>query len=454
MSKPDLPASLFSALFEKHPSVKLLINPDDGTIIDANIAAAAFYGYNQAALRGMHIWDLNALPRSEIVARMSAAARRKESRFIFPHKLASGEIRTVEVRSGPIEWDGRNYLLSVIHDITQAHRDRTDLERFFQVAPDPLVIVRENGTFARVNRTFAKLLGYTQAQIVDRHVLDFVHPTDHARLAAEMAQRRTAWDYATGIELQMVCRDGTIKTLVWDAAGDRQRRCVYAAAHDLTAQKRAEESLRAAETKFRAIANYTCDWESWIGCDGAVRWVNPMVEQYTGYKLERVLAMPNYPESLVCDDDRERVRALMADARAGGSGSDVRFRIRCRGGEAKWMEAAWRPIEDDAGHALGTRVSIRDISATVAHEEERERLLRELQDALDHVRTLRGLIPICAACKRIRNDQGYWEQIEVYIRDRSDAEFTHGICPTCAQKLYPECFVEEVDPGAIFRKPP
>lgn len=62
----------------------------------------------------------------------------------------------------------------------------------------------------------------------------------------------------------------------------------------------------------------------------------------------------------------------------------------------------------------------------------------ELTRALSEVKTLSGMLPICAACKKIRNDKGYWEQIEVYVRDRSEAEFSHGICPECAQKLYPQ----------------
>ncbi len=71
-------------------------------------------------------------------------------------------------------------------------------------------------------------------------------------------------------------------------------------------------------------------------------------------------------------------------------------------------------------------------------QKERERLIAELKDAIDKIKTLRGLIPICASCKKVRDDSGYWNQIEVYIRDRSDAEFSHSICPDCATKLYPE----------------
>jgi AmiR/NasT family two-component response regulator len=61
----------------------------------------------------------------------------------------------------------------------------------------------------------------------------------------------------------------------------------------------------------------------------------------------------------------------------------------------------------------------------------------ELQEALAKVKTLSGLLPICASCKKIRDDQGYWHQIEVYIRDHSEANFSHGICPDCKKKLYP-----------------
>jgi len=73
-------------------------------------------------------------------------------------------------------------------------------------------------------------------------------------------------------------------------------------------------------------------------------------------------------------------------------------------------------------------------------EANREKAVREREKALEDVRVLRGLLPICASCKRIRDDQGYWTQIEGYIKAHSEADFTHGICPECARKLYPEFF--------------
>jgi len=71
------------------------------------------------------------------------------------------------------------------------------------------------------------------------------------------------------------------------------------------------------------------------------------------------------------------------------------------------------------------------------------RTLDQLRDALAKIKTLKGLLPICASCKKIRDDKGYWSKIETYISERSDADFTHSICPECRIKLYPELYKDE-----------
>ena len=76
-------------------------------------------------------------------------------------------------------------------------------------------------------------------------------------------------------------------------------------------------------------------------------------------------------------------------------------------------------------------------------EEEKERLIVELQHALASVKTLSGLLPICAGCKKIRNDDGYWTMVETYLSEHSDAEFSHGICPDCGKELYGDLYVDE-----------
>lgn len=76
-------------------------------------------------------------------------------------------------------------------------------------------------------------------------------------------------------------------------------------------------------------------------------------------------------------------------------------------------------------------------------EEEREQLIRELEDALAEIKTLRGILPICSSCKKIRDDEGYWNQLEIYIQEHSEVEFSHSLCPECAKTLYPEIFGDD-----------
>ena len=94
------------------------------------------------------------------------------------------------------------------------------------------------------------------------------------------------------------------------------------------------------------------------------------------------------------------------------------------------------PIFHENG-SISKMTIFRDITQSKLLEVEREKLIKELKNALDQVKQLSGLLPICASCKRIKDDKGDWHQIESYIRDHSEAEFTHGICQECVKKLYP-----------------
>ena len=85
-------------------------------------------------------------------------------------------------------------------------------------------------------------------------------------------------------------------------------------------------------------------------------------------------------------------------------------------------------------------------SAKQRAEEEKERLIVELQEALANIKTLSGLLPICAQCKKIRNDDGYWTMVETYVAERSEAEFSHGICPDCGKELYGDLYVDDSEP--------
>jgi PAS domain S-box-containing protein len=112
------------------------------------------------------------------------------------------------------------------------------------------------------------------------------------------------------------------------------------------------------------------------------------------------------------------------------------FRHKLANEEVRDVEVFSGPIIFDGKKALYS--IIHDISARKMLESEKEKLISKLEKALEEIKTLKGILPICSLCKKIRDDKGYWQQIESYIRDHSDAEFSHSLCPDCLKKFYPD----------------
>ncbi len=111
---------------------------------------------------------------------------------------------------------------------------------------------------------------------------------------------------------------------------------------------------------------------------------------------------------------------------------------RRKDGSSFHLSLTISPIRDHQNKVTGTSTIARDITDWKKAEAEREQLVCELQTALTHVKTLSGLLPICAGCKKIRDDRGYWQQVDIYIKRNSNAEFTHGLCPDCIRAYYPD----------------
>jgi PAS domain S-box-containing protein len=120
---------LFRSLFVRSNAVMLLIEPDGGAIEDANDAACRFYGYSHERICRMTIQDINQLPPGEVAAERRKAKEESRNYFIFPHRLADGRVRTVEVHSTPATRGGRNLLFSIVHDITERKAAEDELMR-------------------------------------------------------------------------------------------------------------------------------------------------------------------------------------------------------------------------------------------------------------------------------------------------------------------------------------
>jgi len=101
------------------------------------------------------------------------------------------------------------------------------------------------------------------------------------------------------------------------------------------------------------------------------------------------------------------------------------------------------PLIDENGDVYGICGIGFDITKKKRIEEEREKLIEELQKTLDEIKTLRGILPLCSFCKKVRDDKGYWEQVDVYIHKHSQADISHSICPECAKEHYPDLDIYE-----------
>ena len=135
------------------------------------------------------------------------------------------------------------------------------------------------------------------------------------------------------------------------------------------------------ERWFRAVADFTYDWESWHGPDGRLIWVNPAVERITGYTVPDCLSMNDYPLPMIAPENRPQIAEVLRSARTRTSGESIDVRAVHRNGEVRWMSLSWQPMYGDANLYLGFRTSVRDVT-------ERHRLREQLRLHAEHLEQL------------------------------------------------------------------
>ena len=160
----------FRQMFELNDAVMLLIEPGTGAIVDANAAASRFYGYTVERMRAMMISDINTLPPEKIAEERARSLRQERNYFVFPHRLANGEVRMVEVHSSPIRVGDNMLLFSIIHDITRQHEAEQEL-RIAAIAfesQEGVFVTDADQVILRVNRAFTDITGYTAEDVVGK----------------------------------------------------------------------------------------------------------------------------------------------------------------------------------------------------------------------------------------------------------------------------------------------
>jgi len=208
---------------------------------------------------------------------------------------------------------------------------------------------------------------------------------------------------------------------------------------DITDRKAVAEALKESEEKFRTIVNNLQDVVFRADLNGTITFASPSAAYTLGCSSTEEIIGLKISSDFYFDPNEAQHHLEMLQRCGKVTGQEIMLKRRDNG-QPVIVSANIQFFHDNAGNILGIEGVYSDITDRIQAEKEREKLIRELQKALKEVKTLSSLLPICASCKKIRTDEGYWTQIEVYIKDHLDVEFSHGICDDCLKKLYPDLY--------------
>ncbi len=282
---------LYRQMFERNGVVSILTDPSTGEIIDANQAAAGYYGYSQDDLRKMKIGYINTLTTEELKAEEDLAKSEGRASLYCKHRLANGELRDVEVYSSPFTVRGRSLIHSTVHDVTARKRAETALveneehyRTLVSLLPDPLVV--HSGGFIRfVNAAAVKVLGAENpAELEGRQLMSFVHPDDRPFVTGRIRTMQTEGKSVELIRERFIRIDGIpidveVAAMPFPYRGDPAILVVF---RDVTEKLRAEELIRLQEERLRHY--FEGSFEGMLIHDsGVIVDANPAAHAIVGY---------------------------------------------------------------------------------------------------------------------------------------------------------------------------
>jgi len=310
------------------------------------------------------------------------------------------------------------------------------LIHMIESSDDAIVTVTLDGIITSWNGGAEAIYGYKPSEIIGQSVTLLIPPEQQNELL-QFLRKIEAGERINHYDAALLRKDGSgiHVSLSLSPIRDSGSRIIGAStiARDITEKKDLESRLRRNELQYRNL--FQNNHATLLVIDpenGRILDANPAACRYYGYSIDEITAMKITDINMLSPDQvfEEMARAKKEQRH------QFFFRHRLKNGDVRPVEVYSGPVEIGERQLLYS--IIHDISERVKAQEEREKLIVELKDALSEIKTLSGMLPICASCKKIRNDDGYWEQLEVFIRDHSDAEFSHSICPDCVKKLYPD----------------
>jgi PAS domain S-box-containing protein len=389
----------FRELFAHHAAMILLVSPADGSIVQANDAAVRFYGYPRETLLGMTVFDINQLPADEVKRMMAAARQERDAYFVFPHRQAGGEIRSVEVYSSPIEMEGRRFLLSILHDITERRLTQRALkvseEKFSQAfhrSPDAVTINRlDDGLYIDVNQGFTTILGWEAAEVLGRSSVPgdlgiWARQEDRARLLRILEERGEV----RGFEARFRRKDGSLivglmSARIIEIDGVKHN---LAITRDISERTRMEEELAEQNERLAVTLESIGDGVIATDQDKRVLLINKAAEALTGWEEGSALGRGLAEVFPIADrvtgkpwDDPEAV-ALAAGLGAAPAHGAL---LLSRDGREYIVEINGSLIHDMESRAIGTVLIFRDVTL-------REKMEEKLQtaDKLESISLLAG----------------------------------------------------------------
>lgn len=339
-------------------------------------------------------------------------------------------------------------VLVVARDLTKykqievnLRRNEEHLERIIQTTPGGVTILDMNGRIFFANPLAEQILGLKRKNPKERYyknpslnisTLDG-HPLPEQEFP--FIQVMMTGEPVYGLEHAIQHPDGKRVILSVNAAPlydyNNKLTAIITSITDITRLKEAEETARKNEQRFRDLANSISDVFFAVDNDLRCTYWNRACETLTGILAKN--AISQRISNLLPNSLADELGNLLNESRATQITKPYVAKVKFQG-KVYHFDINIYP----AKHGLS--VFLKDVSERTFAERERERLITELQDALSKVKTLSGLLPICAFCKKIRDDGGYWHQVEAYIKAHSGANFSHGVCPECAKKHYPEYY--------------
>jgi len=196
------------------------------------------------------------------------------------------------------------------------------------------------------------------------------------------------------------------------------------------------ETKHEQEEPFRMLVENSNDILTIREADGRVRYTNPTFYRVLGYKKEEIVGSTCF--ELIHPEDRQMVLGALDELVKTPGARDS---VQCR---ARHADGFWMTFEIVASNLLdhpevrGVVVNGRHIGDRQKREAGKDQLIAELKETLSGLNTLSGILRICASCKKIQEENGDWQQMEIYIRDRAQVEFSHGVCPQCVGLWFPE----------------